>query len=108
MKTALTTCISIVILGIAGNASVSMEISSPSSQISPLEGTISRNIESKLTKNERHILVLDKIDSINLSSEVTKNLFESRDLVKNPSTLERENSGNPITYSSAKITLFEF
>ena len=108
MKATLATCLSIVILGITGNASVSMEISSSSSKISTLEGTISRNIESRLTKNERHLLILDKIDPINLSSEGTNNLSESRDFVPNPLKVTREGSGDPTTTSSAKIDLVQF
>ena len=72
MKATLATCLSIVILGITGTASVSMEIDSPSSKVSSLEGTISRNIESGSTRNTRQILVLDKINPINLSSEEQK------------------------------------
>lgn len=108
MKTALTTCLSIVILGITSNASVSMELSSSSNQISSLEGTISRNIESRLPGNERPLLVLDKIDTINLSSEVTNNVLESRDLANSPSALIRESNDNLIQNSSAQITLIEF
>lgn len=94
MKPALTTCLSIVVLGITSNTAASMELSSPANQISSLEGTISRNIESRLTRDERSLLVLDKIDPINLSTEVTNNLFESRDLVSKPSSLIRENNDN--------------
>lgn len=97
MKTYLQTCLVISILGIFTTPAASMEKISVTNTATSLEGVMSLNIASGLTPVETDIRLLDRIPSINVSTEATSSLLETDANPESALSLTTENVGEPST-----------